>query len=146
MRYLLAENQAHEISSRCEYLYDIFGLYFIPQNKINGFIPLVPIGTAEPSILFIIGHQNQVMRFLKLNIKQINEETLVIVTCMASTFKPFQKFNKRMYFSTSNKNLSYRYNGHDYGFDFDLTESELDFYNSPKRDIWERLNDSFELL
>lgn len=144
MRYLLAENQAQEIFARCEYLYDIFGLYFIPQDKLNGFIPLVPIGTAEPSILFIIGHQNQVMQFLKTNIEQITEETLILVTCMANSFKQFEKFNKKIYFSTAHKELSYRYNGHDYGFDFDLTESELDFYNSSKRDIVERLDDSFD--
>lgn len=146
MRYLIAESQSQEISARCEYLYDIFGLYFIQQNKIDGFIPLVPIGTAEPSVLFIIGHQNQVMSFLKQNISKLNEKTLVMVTCMASSFKPFHKFNKRMYFSTANKELSYRYTGSDYGFKFDITKSELDFYNSPKKDILERLDDTFILL
>ncbi len=65
MRYLLEKSQYQETAARCEYLYDIFHLYFLPHNKVDGFIPLVPIGTAEPSILFIVGHQDTVKIFLK---------------------------------------------------------------------------------
>lgn len=146
MRYFLAETQIQEVKARCDYLFDIFGLYFIPQTKLDGFIPLVPIGTAEPSITFIIGHQDQVLHFLEDNIDQIFEETLVLVTCMAKTFKPFLKHKKKIYVSIAEDDLSFRYYGKDYGFDFDLTESELDFYNSSKMDIFQRLDSCFQLL
>ena len=61
MRYLIAENQSKEIAARQKYLYDIFQLYFIPQNPVDGFIPLVPLGTAEFSVIFIVGHYDQVI-------------------------------------------------------------------------------------
>lgn len=146
MRYLLTQEQIDEIPARCEYLYDIFGFYFYPQDTIDGFIPLVPLGTADPSFLFIIGHQNQVMHFLTSNIEQIPENNLVLITCLASTFKSFRNFKKNIFYSAEEKGLSYRYHGEDYGFNFDLTKSELDFYNSCEKDILKRIHLSFKHL
>ena len=81
MRYLIAENQSKEIAARQKYLYDIFQLYFIPQNSVDGFIPLVPLGTAEFSVIFIVGHYDQVRKYLKSNIRNIEEGTIVLITC-----------------------------------------------------------------
>ncbi len=144
MRYLIAESQEFEISARCEYLYDVFQLYFFPHNKIGGFIPLVPVGTAEPSILFIVGHQDQVDTFLKDNIEDITERTIVIVSCFGQSFNGYKKSKKTIYTSIANKEgYSWIYRGQDYGFKFDITRSELDFYNSSEKNILQRIKNSF---
>ena len=146
MRYLLEKSQYHEIPARREYLYDIFHLYFLPYRKIDGFIPLVPIGTAEPSILFIIGHQDMVKYFLEKNIHTLTESTIIIISCLAKSFKIFKQPNKVLYITMTNDDYSYTYCGSDYGFGFDITESELNFYNSTQNDMALRLNDAFQLL
>lgn len=146
MRYLLEKSQYQEIPARCEYLYDIFHLYFLPYSKIDGFIPLVPIGTAEPSILFIIGHQDTVKLFLKKYISTLIEDTIVIISCLPKTFSIFKQANKTLYTSMADDDYSYTYPGSNYGFGFDITESELNFYNSTQQDITLRLNDAFQIL
>lgn len=146
MRYLLEKSKFQEIPARCDYLYDIFHLYFLPRNKIDGFIPLVPLGTAEPSILFIIGHHNTVKNFLIKNINTLIEDTIVIISCLTKTFSIFKQSNKTLYISMTDNDYSYTYLGSDYGFGFDITESELNFYNSSQKDIALRLNDAFQIL
>ena len=146
MRYLIAENQSKEIAARQKYLYDIFQLYFIPQNPVDGFIPLVPLGTAEFYVIFIVGHYDQVRKYLKSNIRNIEEGTIVLITCYASKLKRFKKNDKVWFVSTAENELSYCYRGKDYGFEFDITESEIDFYNCSKLEVMERIEKCFQRL
>jgi len=135
VRYLLEKSQYQEIAARCEYLYDIFHLYFLPHNKVDGFIPLVPIGTVEPSILFIVGHQDTLI-----------ENTIVIISCLTKSFQIFKYANKILYVSVTENDYYYTYSGSDYGFGFDITKSEINFYNSLQKDIFLRLSDAFQRL
>ncbi len=146
MRYLLAETQEQEIIARQQYLYDIHKLYFVPENKTDGFIPLVPLGTAEPSILFIVGHYDQVEYFLNNNIRKIKEETIVLITCFSKKFKKYKKYKNNLFVSTSENEFSYCYDGKNYGFDFDVTESEVNYYISSHSDIMKRIEKSFQRL
>ncbi len=146
MKYLVAETQAYEIPGRQEYLYDIFHLFFIPQNTIDGFIPLTPLGVAESSILFVVGHYDQIAKYLAHNIDQIEDQTIVFITCYANHLKKYKK-NKATWFMSFSKNkISYCYAGDNYGFGFEITESELNFYNSRKTNISERIKENFKLL
>ena len=56
MRYLLHQSQLNELNGRQAYLYDIFQLYFLPGKPEGSYIPLVPLGTKGPDVLFITGH------------------------------------------------------------------------------------------
>lgn len=146
MRYLVAETQAHEIPGRQEYLYDIFHLFFIPQNTINGFILLSPVGVSELSILFVVGHYDQIAKYLAYNIDQIEEKIIILITCYANCLKIYKK-NKAEWFTSFSKNeISYCYAGDNYGFGFEITESELNFYNSKKMNILERIKENFRVL
>lgn len=146
MRYLIAETQAYEISGRQEYLYDIFHLFFIKQNVIDGFITLTPFGVTEPSILFLVGHYDQIDKYLAHNINRIEEKTIVLITCYVNRLKIHKK-NKSNWFASFSKNeISYCYAGNNYGFRFDITESELNFYNSKKMNILERIKENFREL
>lgn len=99
---MVAETQAYEIPGRQEYLYDIFHLFFIPQNTIDGFIPLTPLGVAEPSILFLVGHYDQIAKYLAHNADQIEEKTIVFITCYANYLKIHKK-NKVKWFTSFRK-------------------------------------------
>ena len=146
MKYLVAETQAYEIPGRLEYLYDIFHLYFMPQNTIDGFIPLTPLGVAEPSILFVVGHYDQIAKYLDQNNDQIKEKTIVFITCYANHLKTYKK-NKATWFTSFSKDeISYCYAGDKYGFGFAITESELNFYNSRETDIFKRIKENFKVL
>lgn len=146
MKYLVAETQAYEIPGRQEYLYDMFHLFFIPQNTIDGFIPLTPLGVAEPSILFVVGHYDQIAKYLARNVDHIEEKTIVFITCYANYLKIYKKNKVRWFASLSKDEKSYCYAGDNYGFKFGITESELNFYNSKQTDILKRIKESFKAL
>ena len=73
-----------------------------------------------------MGHYDQVRKYLKSNIRNIEEGTIVLITCYASKLKRFKKNDKVWFVSTAENELSYCYRGKDYGFEFDITESEID--------------------
>ena len=106
----------------------------------------MPIGTADPSILFIVGHQDTVKIFLKKNITTLIENTIVIISCRTKSFQVFKYANKILYVSVTENDYSYTYSGSDYGFGFDITKSEINFYNSLQKDIFLRLGDAFQRL
>ena len=55
--------------------------------------------------------------------------------------------NKVKWFTSFSKNeISYCYAGENYGFGFEITESELNFYNSKETDILERIKENFKVL
>lgn len=146
MRYLVAETQKNEISGRREYLFDIFNLFFVPYNKVDGFIPLVPLGTAELPVLFLIGHYDQVAEFLEKNIEEIEEKIIVLVTCFAKKMKKYKRYKQQWFVSLSKEEMSSCYYGANYGFNFNITESELNFYNSKEKDILKRIRQNFKVL
>ena len=106
----------------------------------------MPLGTAEFSAIFIVGHYDQVRKYLKSNIRNIEEGTIVLITCYASKLKRFKKNDKVWFVSTAENELSYCYRGKDYGFEFDITESEIDFYNCSKLEVMERIEKCFQHL
>lgn len=146
MKYLLAQNQRDEIPARRDYLQDVFGLIYLPKKEVDGFIPLVPLGTAEPSVLFMIGHYDQVTYYLEKHSHEINEKIVILITCCVNKIKKYKKKNAIWFASVANNGLSYCYDGRKYGFDFDITKSELDFYNSKESDIIKRLEKVFDHL
>lgn len=141
MRCLVHETQYRTIASRCTYLYDIFHLYFLPHETEHHFIQLKPVGQRGESILFITGHQNQVDYFLRHAGKDTPEDTIVITSCMSAAFAKYT-FGKRLYVPRNIGPLCKLRDGKVYGFDFDISDEELDFYNA-SGSVWDRLEKSY---
>lgn len=98
------------------------------------------------NILFITGHNYMVKDYLIKNINRITESIIVAITCNRNFDINFlTKKGKTIYFPRQNKNNFVELiNGNSYGFDFNLTESEILFYNSKtESDIKKRLETSF---
>lgn len=129
MRYLIHETQAAEIAGRSCYLYDIFHLYFLPRKSEGGYIPLIPIGTKGPDILFITGHTDQVETYLKSNIQKIPEKTIIATTCLPERLKKYRSI-KNIYVPDINGLFCYTRDGKQYGFDFNPSDAELNMYNA----------------
>ena len=146
MRYFLCCNNVKEIEARIVYLQDIFKLYFTCCGKIGKFHVLEPIGNIVLPVAFVVGHDKDVNQFLKENLDYIYEESIVLVSCNIHKITNLKKTKKRVYYSKDIAGISYTYDGKLYGFDFDITESELDFYNYNTPDIYERLESNFKKM
>lgn len=144
MRYLLHESQRQEISGRCEFLYDIFHLYFLPRTSEGSYIPLLPLGTYDLDILFITGHANHVEEYLNKYIKTIPETIIVATTCLPQNLKKYTS-QKQIYVPDIDGQYCYYHDGKPYGFRFNPTDSELNFYNSTG-DILSRIKNGYRLL
>lgn len=144
MRYLLHQNQLHELSGRQSYLYDVFHLYFLPGKPEGSYIPLLPLGNSDLNILFITGHTNQVRDYLEEYINQIPEQCIVITSCMGRYFKKFT-FKKEIFVPNLHQDLCLLRKGMAYGFEFDISDAELDFYNA-SGSIEERIRLAYDHL
>ena len=143
MRYLLDSEQASELSARQRYLYDVTKLYYLPGAPEGSFIPMIPFGSTGPDIVFITGHCDRVKDYLKQWIDRIPEKTLVITSCLGYSFAQFALL-KNVYVPRALIICSVR-KGSLYGFDFDISDAELDFYNT-QGNIEDRIRSAYKLL
>lgn len=144
MRYLLHETQRRELQGRQQYLFDVFRMYFLPGKPEGGFIPLTPVGMDNPDILFITGHCDDVGEYLSWAAKNIPEKTIVITSCMGWSFKTFAE-SKEIYVPNLQQPLCRYRDGRPYGFGFEISDAELDFYNATGT-IMERIQSAYERL
>lgn len=142
MRYLFSKSEEKLIRFRQEYVYDVFKLYTLVKGEKDNFIVLDGFPLKYIDIFFIIGHTHEVYKFIKNNIKEIYEETIVIISCNTSLFNDFSTYNKRIYVSKNKMGLAEAYDGSKWGFDFPITETELNIYKNKASDIITRLEDT----
>lgn len=147
MRYLIQKNFYSEIALRKTYIWETLNLWTIPRKFNNRFVELVSIPSDILDICFIVAHNSNIIGLLRDN--DIYEKNIVIISChkkLESLLKEFT--NKSMYICNQNdQNFAMLYDGKQFGFGFDLTESELLFYNTSKNKlITDRLDSSFTKL
>lgn len=143
MRYLISETQQNELCGRQEYLYDIFRAYFVPDGSCYGFIQLRPLDYEE-DILFIVGHSDQIIKYLHDHINEVKETTIVVTTCFPRDLLRI-KSNKSIYVPIIEDSFCRFYNGEPYGFKFKITDAELNLYNESGY-IWNRIHAGYRLL
>ena len=144
MRYLIHESQLNEARARCEYLYDVFKLYFLPGKPEGSYTPFIPVGNSGEDILFITGHADYVHSYLGTRLNSIPEKEIVITSCMGQSFSKYTS-RKTIYVPDACKKYCDIRDGYAYGFDFRISDEELDFYNADG-DVRERLMKAYVRL
>ncbi|CDE95851.1 putative uncharacterized protein [Clostridium sp. CAG:914] len=142
MKYVLLRKKvfAEEIKSRQEYLYDIFKVYTIPFYFDN-YVELRSIPENFGNIIFINGHNGQVHSYLMS--KKIEENVIVMITCYQGLVQTVNLNNKKMFFTDITTD---KLNGKEYGFNFEITNSELNLYNCPYTSLNDKIEYSFERI
>ena len=149
-----------EIIGRKDYLYNIFKLYFVIKKTVylngNFTLPQYYILESFPfnsmnNFYVIVGDTDFVIEYINTHKEEFVGKTLVVITCV--------KYNKKklnnllytlkcssIYFTKQNNDEADYYDGRKWGLNFNITLSELDFYNSNKNNIIERLDENFERI
>ena len=142
MRYLLCKEEHHSQSARLEYLYDVFKLYFIKKDEDDCFIiyESFPYGTLN-DLVFIIGHDKDVYRYVDRHMKDMKEDIIVAITCNYRLLDKFAKL-KNVFVPKSKNGIVQKYDGHKWGFDFSITDSELHLYNNRYMDVYKNIEKS----
>ena len=149
MRYLISKSNTDEWMSRKQYILDALHLWIVSKGDSNGFLEFISIPCNCLDIIFIVGHNNVVYRYIKNNITLIKERSIVAITCDGGMdFSSLKTFGKSLYICHQNTdNYAELFDGSQYDFGFNPTESELLFYNSKSiPDVNKRLRDSFTQL
>ena len=79
------------------------------------------------------------------------KKTLVVITCVKYNKKKLNNLLSTLkcssiYLTRQNNDEADYYDGSKWGFNFKITLSELDLYNSNKSTIIEKLNENFERI
>lgn len=131
MRYLISKSFLESTQARRQYLFDAVQLWTIEHPFANNFLTLESMPACSLDIFFIVGHNAEVNQYLTKHHSLIHEQTVVIITCGCNVDLSVLKNNKEVYIShQSNNHQAELLIGEKFGFDFDLTESELIFYNN----------------
>lgn len=142
MRYIILKDNIslEEIRSRQEYLNDVFKVYTIPFYHKN-YVELKSIPEYYGNTIFINGHNNRVYHFL-LN-QTPKEYNFVLITCYFGVVKKLNFKDKAVFFTDI---ITDRLNGKEYGFDFEITDSEINLYNCPYSSVEDKIRYSFERI
>lgn len=142
LRYILDIRLQPELNDRMRYVYDVFSLYVIHKKTEHGFIILESVPSTAVDVLLIVGHDKAVRNLLYNNVINVHEKNIVIISCNVYPSKYFISIDKRIFISNHNKGYTERRHGIDYGFSFDISDSELDLYNS-SGPVLERIEKAF---
>lgn len=149
MRYLISKSNADEWQSRKQYIFEAMNLWTSTKECSDGFLEFTSIPSNCLDILFIVGHNYTVYNYINKNITLIKEKNIVAITCDGGMdFCSLDTSGKCLFICHQNiDNYAELFDGSQYDFGFNPTESELLFYNSKSiPDISTRLKDSFTQL
>lgn len=132
MRYLLDNSFSDEYFNRKSYIYDTFHLWTKRIDELPSFICLEGFPLHTLDVLVLVGHNHNISNYLESNIQNITEKTIILITCKENyTFSKYKKYNKTIYLAKQNQDKQCDLlHGEYYNFNFDLTESELLFFNN----------------
>lgn len=143
MRCVLLDSKDSEIYSRLDYYQKSVHLWMIPYNRPNKTVEFISIPPSCIDVCFIIGHNTDIDNYLKTH--SPHENIIVLITCY-SDYKFASKYlpEKTVFISHQTDGHSNLYDGKSFGFDFNITESELKFYNKHNiKDFVCRLDSAF---
>ena len=144
MRYLLRSQNKDELLLRKDYLSKVFGLWFVNRNNLGDFLVLESIPTSiDDDICIIYGHNNEIYSLFQNYKNDLREKNIFIITCETSYRKLFRIKNKNIFISPQMDGYVNLRNGEDFGFEFDISDVELNLYNSPITSNKEKLNKLF---
>ena len=130
MKCFLGKSNKDWLLVRQAYLYDVFKLWFVPFDH-GDYLELTSIPTTAIDVCFIIGHNSEVNSILTKN--TISEDNIVLVTCdIKLSINHLENKNIFLPFTNVGNRFCHYVNGRDYGFDFNITQSEIVLYNSSK--------------
>lgn len=148
MRYLLRDGNQSEISARREFLELTFHLWFIPKGTVGSFVVLESIpSSAEKEICLVYGHNNEVANLLKYHRESIPEKNIFIIACLTKNPKDFIVPCKQIFIAPQKKNAGVKLRaGNEFGFEFDISDVELDLFNSRIDNTLDKLASVFDRI
>ena len=144
MRYFIQSNNVGDVLARRAYIEEVTHLYFFQQhNVVQDYIVLqsFPL-TTLPDICLIYGHNYSVAKLLED--EEIYEKNIFIISCLKWLGKHLTVKGKNIYIAPQKDSLVNLRFGEAYGFGFEISDAELNVYNSPYKTIMDKFTFGFQ--
>lgn len=140
MRYLLASSNTKEQELRQQFLFEVFHLWFFKCGNIGDFAILqsFPFNLYD-DILIIYGHNYSIQQLIYENSNDIHEKNIFIISCSLNDNRNYRIQGKNVFLAPQTNRHIFLLRGSEFGFDFDVTEAELELYNNRDNDILNKL-------
>lgn len=154
MRYILDPSLGAYKDARREYLYDTFKVFFFEHlaGSMNEGITQSAIvfqslpTTFEEDICIICGHNSFVARILQNFSSEIPEKNIFIISCAHRYREQYHVKGKKVYLVPQVNEYVNVHLGKTFGFEFSITDTELNMYNNSKATAREKLLVEFERI
>lgn len=145
MRYLLQKENAAEQKLRLQFLFDVFKIWFVAVGTEENFFVFqsFPFSSWEPDVMLIYGHNYHILPYLMNG--SVPEKYIYIISCMDADSNLISIPGKCIYYDSKSESTTNIMYGADFGFDFDITDAELNLYNSKCLTAKEKLDSVFYL-
>lgn len=144
LRYVLIGVDESEVAAYKEYLFGALHLWFIetPGNTTYRQLLSFPFSGAE--YVFVRGHNYMVSQYLKAH-QYENQVATVVISCTPKLILSEVPTLRNVFFCRTDSSgyAPTRY-GEAFGFSFEITDSELDFYNNKGLPLDIQISKSFE--
>lgn len=135
MKLILDNKLKGELVDRFAYMYDVFHTYMQIDKETDYYVEASSFPKQVLDCTVIIGHNTFIAQYLINN--RIFAEKLIVISCDAEPIINYNSKNikcSEIYIAKSDKSTVDRFYGKEYGFNFDVTESEIDLYNNRKKE------------
>ena len=147
MRYIILKDSNAQWQDRRQYLFHATKLwtYMLETEETYELISM-PQNTID--VLFIIGHNLFVYNYIKQHKDSIHEKNIVLISCSKKyLYKMVTPPQANVYICHQDiDDEATLYDGNLYSFNFDVTESELLFFNCIEPDIYTKIDKCFTKL
>lgn len=134
-----------EIISRKKYFFHALNnCIYITDSYIDTYNLTKLTSSTNDNIIFIIGHDRSVIKYLKSNFYKYLNKKIVIISCLKKDNKLFiklAKHNEVYCVKTNANNECYRYKDY-FNLGFEPTDEELSLYNI-KENIYNKIESIF---
>ena len=148
MRCFIQKELIDTLPGRVQLLQDITKLYMVKciSNTTRFFCYQSFPFNQHKDICIIYGHNNLVSELLNHN-DDVTEKSIYLISC-AKDYRPTYSVKKKdVYIAPQNEDdYLIPYKGSYFGFDFDITDVELNLYNCRKLGFEKALKNCFERL
>lgn len=147
MRYFLDPRLGRNKDARREYLYETFKVFFVelPSSAMDERLGKSTIvfqsfpTTFEENVCIICGHNSYVAHILQIYGLEIPEKEIFIISCAYGYREQYHVKGKKVYLAPQVNEYVNQHSGKTFGFEFAITDTELNMYNNSKATVKEKL-------
>lgn len=148
MRLLISEKCKSDMNERKAFIESLSHCKFIKSpTNYSGFYGFQSFPfNHEPNICLIVGHNADVAELLNSESYLVIEKNIFIISCAVKYKDSYKAPGKNVYLCKQRNEYVLFRDGKDFNVDFDITDTELDLYNTEAECLLKRFEKCFNKI